>query len=446
MTLFKTDSANLNKAKTGSGKTDAAEQNFKARRRAELRLPSRRKHALMAAISFCVLAAIPFIMTQILGNAKDALSFGSVAIAPIEDIAPLAPLDDEALPVPDILAAEFGANQNPTQNSAQNNPPARDALGNLIGNSSAPPITAQPNAAAQPSLSGPPNSRQSTSKTILIDGRAIGPSSLPPAPFAGLTGSNQYGRAPIKGPNGQTALNSYNRPFKSPNSTGGTGSKPVSIIIGGLGINRSVTQQAIDILPPDITLSFAAHATGLQDWINRARQAGHEVMIEIPMDSAQFNPAEKGADKALLINNPAAENLRNMEWLLSRGQGYFGVINYNGDNFLTRADISAPILNKLADSGVGFITDGAFSTPSLSALSGSIGLPYKQGFGLIDPEPNAEIIAGQLSNLASAAASGAKPIGVGFAYPQTLEAVASWAADLGQQGLILAPASHTLIP
>lgn len=432
-------------------KTDSSEHYFNVSRREVLRLPSRRKHAALAALCFCVLAAMPFFMTKILGNAQDAQSFGSITIEPVKDIAALAPLDDEALPVTDILAAEFGTNANPTQNgeslpdvSAQDTP-ARDALGNLIGNASG----SYNDAAATPSLAAQqpnPSSPSNAPKTILIDGKAIGPASLPPAPIAGLTAANQYGRAPIKGPNSRTALNSYNRPFSPPTSTSGAGKKPVSIIIGGLGVNRAVTQQAIDSLPPDITLSFAAHATGLQGWIDRARQAGHEVMIEIPMDSAQFNPSEKGADKALLISNPAAENLRNMEWLLSRGQGYFGVINYNGDSLLTRADVSAPILSKLSESGLGFITDGAFTAPSLAALSRSVDLPYKHGFGLIDPEPNALIIREQLSNLASAATSGSMPIGVGFAYPQTIEAVARWATNLDGQGLILAPASHTLIP
>jgi len=433
-------------------KTDSAQDFFNARRREAVNLPSWRKHAVLAGISFCVLAAIPFLMTNILGNADDAQSFGSVVIEPVKEIAALAPLDDEALPVPDILAGELGAGENPTQNAnlqnsqlqnsgLQNSGQNRDALGNLIG--------AANGTGNGPALSPVTNAPQNLTgastgpKTILIDGQAIGASSLPPAPFVGLTGSNQYGRAPIKGPNGQTALNSYNRPFTLP--SGASGKTPVSIIIGGLGINRSVTQQAIDSLPPDVTLSFAAHTAGLQDWINRARSAGHEVMIEIPMDSAQFDASEKGADKALRVSNPASKNLRNMDWLLSRGQGYFGVINYNGDNLLTRADVSAPILSKLSDSGLGFITDGAFSAPSLGALSRSVNLPYKSGFGLIDPEPNTQIIRAQLSNLSNLAASNSRPIGVGFAYPETIESVARWAATLDTQNLILAPASFTLI-
>jgi len=76
-----------------------------------------------------------------------------------------------------------------------------------------------------------------------------------------------------------TPLSAYKRPFSA-----GSGKRPVSIIIGGLGVNRSLTNQAINELPADVTLSFAAHAPGLQNWINQARAKGHDVFIEPPME------------------------------------------------------------------------------------------------------------------------------------------------------------------
>ena len=423
--------------------TDSSHSFTAAQRRQSLRLPSRRKHALMAATTFCVLAALPFLMTSLFGNADAAKSFGSVEVEPIKQAPALAQLDDEAVPVPDLLAGELDAGENPTetQNPAQTQTatiaPALDALGNPIGGAAATPAQTAVNNTPTPRAGG---INSNGSKTILIDGQALGPTSLPPAPIAGLSRSNQYGSAPAKGLNGKTPLNSYNRPFSKI-----SGKQPVSIIIGGLGVNPSVTQQAIDSLPPQVTLSFAAHTTGLQDWINRARRDGHEVMIEIPMESAGFNSNELGAERTLRATNEASDNLRHMDWHLSRAQGYFGVINFNGDSFLTRADATAPILGKLAHSGLGFITDGDFSAPSLGALSRSVNLPYKNSFGLIDPEPNSQLIRSQLSTLSSVASSGGRPIGVGFAYPQTIDTVARWIADLEANNLVLAPASSALL-
>jgi len=97
---------------------------------------------------------------------------------------------------------------------------------------------------------------------------------------------------------------------------------PAGSIMGGLGVNRGLTQEAIENLPADVTLSFAAHSIGLQDWVDAARADGHEVLIEIPMESAAFDPTEPGADKALRITVPPAENGRRLDWMMARAQGY----------------------------------------------------------------------------------------------------------------------------
>jgi len=381
-------------------------------------LPSRRKHALLAACVLMLAVSLTFIATQFLGNAKDADVGGSVTVDPL----PLPPASDslegtgEALP--DLLAGDVPENTNPTE--------ALDALGNPV---------------LKPAITTTPKSGPTSPRTIMIDGSPIdgNVSGLAPAPFAGLTKVSAYGRIPAIAPNGAKAVTSYNRPYKPV-----AGKKPVSVIIGGLGVNRSLTQQAINDLPADVTLSFAAHTTGLQGWIDQARARGHEVLIELPMESTSFDSSERGADRALLASRNTASNTRNLDWLLSRAQGYFAVTNYNGDLFLTRADAAAPILDRLAKAGLGFIYDGSENTPSLGALSQSAGLPFAKGYNLIDPEQDSDRIQSELSRLADTARASGGQIGVGFAYPETIEAVKSWTRTLDGQGLVLAPASSRL--
>jgi polysaccharide deacetylase 2 family uncharacterized protein YibQ len=205
-----------------------------------------------------------------------------------------------------------------------------------------------------------------------------------------------------------------------------------------------LTQDAIQTLPADVTLSFAAHSVGLQEWINTARADGHEILIEIPMESANFDPAEPGADRALRISLPPAENGRRLDWMLSRAQGYAGLINFNGDSFLTRTDVAAPYMDRLSQTGIGFFTDGAFETPTLPALAKSVRQPIKVGHGLIDPDPIPRVISARLSGLGDAAKSGSHPVGVGFAYPETLAEIQNWIGTLDAQNLQLAPATAAL--
>ncbi len=385
-------------------------------------LPSRRKHALLALCVLMLLISGIVFATKFLGNAKDADVAGAIAIEPL----PLPPASDnlngigEALP--DLLAGDVPENENPTEKI--------DALGNPVQK----PITE-----ATPRTG--PSSITNSPRSIMIDGAPIdgSASGLAPAPFAGLSKMSAYGRIPAIGPNGVKSVTAYNRPFKPV-----SGKKPVSIIIGGLGVNRSLTQKAINELPADVTLSFAAHAVGLQNWINQARAKGHEVLIELPMESTSFDASEPGADRALLASNNTSSNNRNLDWLLSRAQGYFAVTNYNGDLFLTRADAAAPILDRLSKAGLGFIYDGSETAPSLGALSQSAGLPFAKGFNLIDPEQDSARIRSELTRLAEVARQSGGQIGVGFAYPETIEAVKNWARTLDSQGIVLAPASSRL--
>ena len=335
------------------------------RRRVMEPLPSRKKHVLLALSFLTLIIAGGYLLTNFFGNAKDAEVKGIVEVAPM----PLPPasdtLDGDSEALPDFLAGDVPDNVNPTEIET----PKIDALGNPVDA----PIT-------ETTLSGIPSSRPISTtgpRTITIDGAPIdgSGSALVPAPISGLTRVSTYGRIPAIGATGLTPLSAYKRPYSAV-----SGKRPVSVIIGGLGVNRGLTSQAINELPADITLAFAAHAPGLQNWINQARAKGHEVLIELPMESADFNAAEPGADRALMANRNTAVNLRNLDWLLSRSQGYFGVTNYNGDQFLTRTDVAAPVLDKLSKSGLSFVFDGSVSAPSLSALSTSSGLPFARGY------------------------------------------------------------------
>ena len=415
------------------------EQNTAISRRYMQPLPSRKKHALLALCSITASLGFLYIITEHFGDADDARVSGSVPIA----AAALPPASDslsgDSEALPDLLAGDVEDGENPTLAIADaqiEQAATRDALGNLVGGDNSAPVTTVPTSPTiniAPATNGP--------RVITIDGKPIDGSgeALPPAPIAGLSASSPFGQIPAISAGGLTSFDAYKRPYNA-----AAGLEPVSIIIGGLGVNSTLTERAINELPADVTLSFAAHARGLNAWIAKARTKGHEVLLELPFESAEFNASEIGADRTLMVTRNTNANPRNLNWLLSRGQGYFGVTNYNGDVFLTRADAAAPLLDKIARTGLGFVFDGSYSAPTLSALASTAELTYAAGYTLIDAVQDGAVINSELDRLSAAATAGSGPIGVGFTYPETLAAVQSWADGLEAQGLELAPASSTL--
>ena len=397
------------------------------------KLPSIRRHALTALICILAFTGLAYAGFVTLSNPNDAVASGEVGLDPV----PLPPSSDslngQSDSLPDLLAGVVPSGQNPTQSG----PRRFDALGNPIGQSSDIGLAGAEKKPARPA----PSISSSGPRTILIDGKPIDgayrSSPLVRAPLSHITRSGPFGRVPTPAADGRKAITSYARPF-----TPTAGKNTVSIVIGGLGIDRAITKRAIYELPPEVTLSFAAHTPGLQNWINQARSQGHEILLELPMESENFDPNEAGADHALKVIPSAGRNIRNLDWLMSRGLGYFAVTNYNGDKLLTRADNMAPILAHLSDAGLGFIFDGSISAPSLPALAQSANLPFEQAYALIDATPETSHIETQLIRLEAQASSGEGPIGVGFAYPATLDAVKIWLDTLPSKSLQIAPASH----
>ncbi|MDI7775739.1 divergent polysaccharide deacetylase family protein [Asticcacaulis sp. EMRT-3] len=253
------------------------------------------------------------------------------------------------------------------------------------------------------------------------------PSPLPVAPISGLVQATNNGPLPVIAPNGQTPASAYARPFRS------DGRPMVALIIGGLGLNPATTKQAIDDLPPQVTLSFVPYTTGLQGWIDLARASGHEVMIEVPMQPTNYPDNDPGP-QTLMANARPDDLISHLNWALSRATGYFAVSNYQGSAFFKDHAGMAMFLSNLKQRGVAFIDDG-----QARGQNGAWGRASADR--IIDNQINASAIAAQLSGLESTAKSRGQALGTGFAYPVTLAEAIQWTRGLNAKGLQLAPAS-----
>jgi polysaccharide deacetylase 2 family uncharacterized protein YibQ len=261
---------------------------------------------------------------------------------------------------------------------------------------------------------------------------------LPRAPLAGLSEQGPNGPLPIVAANGRTPAQAYARPFTPQRD------RPmVAVIIGGLGFNARTTTQAIEELPPEVTLSFVPYADNLQSWIDRARARGHEVLLELPMEP--FDPdADDTGPQTLLASASAQQNISRLDQLLSRGAGYFGVTNYQGARFATSAQASAPVVQALRRRGLVFISSGIGQRTALSVEAQRAGLAATAADRLIDVRQEAGAIDDQLLNLEALALQNHSAIGAGFAYPVTIEQVGRWSRDVASRGYQLAPASAVL--
>ncbi|HBS31633.1 MAG TPA: hypothetical protein DEA40_07800 [Parvularcula sp.] len=251
-------------------------------------------------------------------------------------------------------------------------------------------------------------------------------------PDAALLQRTAYGKAPRIAADGRRAAKVYARPFTP-------GESPhVALIVGGLGLNRALTERAIDELPPEVTLAFAPYARDLDFWARRAREAGHEFMIELPMEN-RSGEGEALGPATLLTSRDEAQNLQRLDWILSRAEGYFGVTNYLGAHFSADRAAVDPVLARVAAAGLAYVDD-------TGALKGRKGGGVAIVSRLIDPGFGAEKTrtARDLESLEKYAARSGEALGKTYVNADTLDALVDWAGGLGSRGVALAPASAVL--
>ncbi len=287
---------------------------------------------------------------------------------------------------------------------------------------------------------------------IVITIAGAGPSATPVtaasltrAPAAKIAGpdpallrATPFGKAPRIGPDGRKAMHVY--AAASPEQDG---APRIAIIVGGLGLNSALTQRAIDELPAEISLAFAPYAKDLNFWTKKARDAGHEILIELPMEGYGANVDALGP-AGLLTTQNREENLQRLDWLMSRFGGYFAATNYLGAKFSTQEEALGPILKKLSDAGVAYIDDTGAATISGGRQGGSVVASVNR---IVPPAPDPSrrnAVRRELRALEQIAKRDGAALGKTYAYATTLDEIAAWADDLEENGFVAAPASAVL--
>lgn len=259
---------------------------------------------------------------------------------------------------------------------------------------------------------------------------------LSPVPDPALIEKTAEGPLPKIGRDGRRPSQVYARPL----APGTPEARRIALVVSGMGISESATAHAIEVLPPEVTLSFAPYGSNLQQWIEKARDAGHEVLLELPMEPFGY-PQNDPGPHTLLTSADGAENVSRLEWLMSRFTGYAGVMNYQGARFTTSPTALKPVLAALEARGLLYIDNGASARSLAPTLARDVGLPAIQANRIVDPVQNPEVIATSLDMLEEASQQSGVALGVASGFPVTVDALVQWTASLKKDGFTLVPAT-----
>ena len=249
---------------------------------------------------------------------------------------------------------------------------------------------------------------------------------------------SNFGPLPRVSPDGRRPREAYAR--RSPPV--GEGVPRVVIVVGGLGLSQTGTQAALDTLPEEITLAFAPYGSSLQRWVGKARDAGHEVLLQVPLEPLDY-PQENPGEHTLLVSGGAG-NRQNLHWVLGRMTSYAGVMNHMGARFVSDERALLPFLGEIGERGLFYLDDGSSEQSLAPKIGEALNVPVLTADRVVDRARSSGSIEKELEALEAIARVKGVAIGVASAFPASVEMIARWAAEAGKRGVVIVPASAAI--
>lgn len=261
------------------------------------------------------------------------------------------------------------------------------------------------------------------------------PSGLLIAPDPNLSEATPRGLVPKIGADGRQPWSAYARPFDEPPT------RPrLAIVLQDMGLNAQLTTLAAERLPPAITFAFNPYAPDLAVQIERARSAGHEVLLGMPMEPFDYPTSDPGP-YTLLTSLSDQENVRRLDWVLTRASGYIGFTNLMGGKYTSSPEHMRGIALKLKERGLMFVDTRVAPRSVAARIMREAGGVYAFVNRQIDAQPNTQTIDARLDELERTARAGGIAVGSALPYPVTLDRLLNWAGKLDAKGIALAPVS-----
>lgn len=258
---------------------------------------------------------------------------------------------------------------------------------------------------------------------------------LAAAPDPRISESGRHGLMPKLGEGRVRALDVYARGEEP-----GSGPR-IAIVVTGLGVGQAATAGATARLPASVSLAFLPYGSETERAAARARDAGHEVFLQVPMEPFDYPDSDPGP-QSLLTALRGPENADRLGWALARFPGYVGVVNFMGAKLMADPAFE-PILREIGARGLGFLDDGTGPKPA-TAPANKTRTPIARAELVLDATPRADAIDAALTQAEARARANGFALVSASGAALTVDRIARWAKDLDTRGLRLVPASVAL--
>lgn len=215
----------------------------------------------------------------------------------------------------------------------------------------------------------------------------------------------------------------------------------IAIIIDDVGVDLKRSRRA-EKLPAAVTLAYLPYSHKLAEQTARAKAAGHELMVHLPMqpERADIDP---GPDY-LGTDLPPEEVARRVDKNLNAFDGYAAVNNHMGSQFTQDRARLMILMTAIRARGAMFIDSRTAPQSIAEIMAREFGIAASHRDIFIDHAEDPAHVDRQLQKIEQTARKYGSAIAIGHPKDVTLSALEKWIPTLQARGFRLVPVTEAI--
>lgn len=212
----------------------------------------------------------------------------------------------------------------------------------------------------------------------------------------------------------------------------------IVLVIDDVGLDLAAAQRVID-LPVASSLAVLPYADAAALVSQRARDAGRDVLVHMPMEPLGL--ADPGPN-ALRLGLEREDLELRARWAMARVPGAVGFNNHMGSRFTQDPAALRIAMSAIAEEGLIFLDSRTSAASRGSAVARGLGLDVLERDVFIDHEIEAGAIMAALEEAETLALRRGHAVLIGHPHDLTLDHLETWTRDAQSRGFVFVTVSE----
>jgi len=227
-----------------------------------------------------------------------------------------------------------------------------------------------------------------------------------------------------------------------PPEGGGPPQARVAVVLDDAGMRLEELDRALRVGRP-VALAILPGLPHSQELARRAREAGLDVLLHLPMEPEDPKLAEGMGDLAVRVSMDDEDIERTVRAALRLVPGAVGVNNHMGSRATADPRVVKAVLRVVRDQGLFFLDSRTTPKSSAERVAKELGVRALRRAVFLDNDPSPEAVRAQVRRLVRQALREGVAVAIGHANrPHTAEVLAEMVPELEQAGVRLVPVSE----